>query len=74
MSIPHKKIIHFCIVREYKLFFPQVILSYLGLYAVSVYRIAHKLFLPRMPMVPRIMDYFQEVRLTLQTPRGRLAQ
>lgn len=33
----------------------EVILSYPGLYAVSVYRIAHELFLLDVPMIPRIM-------------------
>lgn len=33
----------------------EVILSYPGLYAVSVYRIAHELFLLGLPMIPRIM-------------------
>lgn len=33
----------------------EVILSYPGLYAVSVYRIAHELFLLGVPMIPRIM-------------------
>lgn len=33
----------------------EVILSYPGLYAVSVYRIAHELFLLNVPMIPRIM-------------------
>ncbi|MBQ8515430.1 MAG: serine acetyltransferase [Ruminococcus sp.] len=33
----------------------EVILSYPGLYAISVYRIAHELFLLGVPMIPRIM-------------------
>ena len=33
----------------------EVILSYPGLYAISVYRIAHELFLLGAPMIPRIM-------------------
>ncbi len=33
----------------------EIILSYPGLYAVSVYRIAHELFLLGVPMIPRIM-------------------
>lgn len=33
----------------------EVILSYPGVYAISVYRIAHELFLLGVPMIPRIM-------------------
>lgn len=33
----------------------EVILSYPGIYAISVYRIAHELFLLDVPMIPRIM-------------------
>ena len=33
----------------------EVILSYPGLYAISIYRIAHELFLLDVPMIPRIM-------------------
>lgn len=33
----------------------EVILSYPGLYAISVYRVAHELFLLGAPMIPRIM-------------------
>lgn len=33
----------------------EVILSYPGLYAISVYRVAHELFLLGVPMIPRIM-------------------
>lgn len=33
----------------------EIILSYPGMYAVSVYRIAHELFLLNVPMIPRIM-------------------
>lgn len=33
----------------------EVILSYPGMYAISVYRIAHELFLLDVPMIPRIM-------------------
>lgn len=33
----------------------EVILSYPGLYAITVYRIAHELFLLEVPMIPRIM-------------------
>lgn len=33
----------------------EVILSYPGLYAISVYRIAHELFTIGVPMIPRIM-------------------
>lgn len=33
----------------------EVIMSYPGLYAITVYRIAHELFLLDIPMIPRIM-------------------
>lgn len=33
----------------------EVILSYPGVYAISVYRIAHELFVQGVPMIPRIM-------------------
>ena len=33
----------------------EIILSYPGLFAISVYRIAHELFLLKVPMIPRIM-------------------
>lgn len=33
----------------------EIILSYPGLYAISVYRIAHELFQLQVPMIPRIM-------------------
>ncbi len=33
----------------------EIILSYPGFYAVSVYRLAHELFLLKVPMLPRIM-------------------
>ena len=33
----------------------EIILSYPGLYAISVYRIAHELCLLKVPMIPRIM-------------------
>lgn len=36
----------------------EVILSYPGLYAISVYRIAHELFLLNIPMIPRIMTEY----------------
>lgn len=36
----------------------EVILSYPGLYAVSIYRIAHELFLLDVPMIPRIMTEY----------------
>ena len=36
----------------------EVILSYPGLYAVSVYRIAHELVLLGVPMIPRIMTEY----------------
>ncbi|MDE7423004.1 MAG: serine acetyltransferase [Lachnospiraceae bacterium] len=36
----------------------EVILSYPGLYAVSIYRIAHELFLLNVPMIPRIMTEY----------------
>lgn len=36
----------------------EVILSYPGLFAISVYRIAHKLFKLGVPMIPRIMTEY----------------
>ena len=36
----------------------EIILSYPGLYAISVYRIAHELFLLGVPMIPRIMTEY----------------
>ena len=36
----------------------ELILSYLGLYAISVYRIAHELSLIGVPMIPRIMSEY----------------
>ncbi|MCR5502248.1 MAG: serine acetyltransferase [Lachnospiraceae bacterium] len=33
----------------------EIILSYPGFYAVSVYRLAHELFMLKVPMIPRIM-------------------
>ncbi|MDE5780968.1 MAG: serine acetyltransferase [Lachnospiraceae bacterium] len=36
----------------------EVILSYPGVYAISVYRIAHELFLLDVPMIPRIMSEY----------------
>ena len=36
----------------------EVILSYPGVYTVSVYRIAHELFLLDVPMIPRIMSEY----------------
>jgi len=33
----------------------EIILSYPGLYAITVYRLAHELFLLKVPMIPRIM-------------------
>lgn len=36
----------------------EVILSYPGMYAISVYRIAHELFLLDVPMIPRIMTEY----------------
>lgn len=41
----------------------EIILSYPGLYAISVYRIAHELSLIVVPMIPRIMsEYAHSVR------------
>lgn len=36
----------------------EIILSYPGLYAISIYRIAHELFLIGVPMIPRIMSEY----------------
>lgn len=36
----------------------EVILSYPGLYAISIYRIAHELVLLNVPMIPRIMTEY----------------
>lgn len=36
----------------------EIILSYPGLYAISVFRIAHELFLLEVPMIPRIMTEY----------------
>ena len=33
----------------------EIILSYPGLYAITVFRLAHELFLLKVPMIPRIM-------------------
>ncbi len=36
----------------------EIILSYPGLYAISIYRMAHELFLLGVPMIPRIMTEY----------------
>lgn len=36
----------------------EVIISYPGIYAISIYRIAHELFLLGVPMIPRIMTEY----------------
>lgn len=36
----------------------EIILSYPGLFAISIYRIAHELFLLKVPMIPRIMTEY----------------
>ena len=46
----------------------EVILSYPGLYAMSVYRIAHELLLLDVPMIPRIMIFLWT------TERGLLSE
>jgi len=38
--------------------FDEIILSYPGLYAITVYRMAHELFLLGVPMIPRIMTEY----------------
>lgn len=38
--------------------FDEIILSYPGLFAVTVYRIAHELYLLNVPMIPRIMTEY----------------
>ena len=38
--------------------FDEIILCYPGLVAIAVYRIAHELYLPEIPLIPRIMAEF----------------
>ncbi|MFH0825598.1 MAG: hypothetical protein V2B18_22820, partial [Pseudomonadota bacterium] len=36
--------------------FDEIVFCYPGLYAISVYRVAHELYLNRIPLIPRIMS------------------
>ena len=36
----------------------EIILSYPGMFAIFIYRIAHELYLEKVPMIPRIMTEY----------------
>lgn len=48
----------------------EIILSYPGLYAITVYRLAHELFLLNVPLIPRIMTEYAHTRTGIDIHPG----
>ncbi|MBE6990776.1 MAG: serine acetyltransferase [Ruminococcaceae bacterium] len=48
----------------------EVIFSYPGLYAIFVYRVAHELYLRRVPIIPRIMSEYAHSRTGIDIHPG----
>ena len=48
----------------------SVIFSYPGLYAIFVYRVAHELYLRRVPLIPRIMTEYAHSRTGIDINPG----
>ena len=46
----------------------EIILSYPGMFAIFIYRIAHELYLEKVPMIPRIMTEYALRRASTSTP------
>jgi len=48
----------------------EIIMSYPGLYAITVYRLAHELFLLDVPLIPRIMTEYAHTRTGIDIHPG----
>jgi serine O-acetyltransferase len=48
----------------------EIIMSYPGLYAITVYRLAHELFLLKVPLIPRIMTEYAHTRTGIDIHPG----
>lgn len=48
----------------------EIILSYPGLYAISIFRMAHELFLLEVPMIPRIMTEYAHTKTGIDIHPG----
>lgn len=48
----------------------EIILAYPGIYATAIYRIAHELYLLRMPIIPRIMTEYAHSRTGIDIHPG----
>ncbi|MBR1929878.1 MAG: serine acetyltransferase [Lachnospiraceae bacterium] len=48
----------------------EIIMSYPGLYAITVYRLAHELFLLNVPLIPRIMTEYAHTRTGIDIHPG----
>ena len=51
-------------------YYEEVIMSYPGLYAITVYRLAHELFLLNVPLIPRIMTEYAHTRTGIDIHPG----
>ncbi|MBR1477617.1 MAG: serine acetyltransferase [Lachnospiraceae bacterium] len=51
-------------------YYEEIILSYPGLYAITIYRLAHELFMLNVPLIPRIMTEYAHTRTGIDIHPG----
>jgi len=50
--------------------YEEIILSYPGIYALTVYRIAHELYIKNVPLIPRIMSEYAHSKVSIDIHPG----